>query len=124
MNSRTPSLFLMIAALAVGACGGSSQKPEPASAPGSASAVTAVSNGGRVWPFSSDDEIERAKREGHAIKWNVVPPGETESYGRAIALIRAPIATVRPEVLNYSQYKDFAPARFKQSRIVGKDAKG
>lgn len=58
------------------------------------------------------------------MRTNWVPPGRTQRYGHAEAIIRAPLANVLQQVQAYGQYKDLAPSKFKTSKIVGKEPDG
>jgi hypothetical protein len=54
----------------------------------------------------------------HTLKWTWTPPGKSDRYGHAEAIINAPIDGVRKQVQNFNQYKDFAPKRFTLSKVV------
>jgi hypothetical protein len=71
-----------------------------------------------------DDTIARLNDAGHALKLNVVPQGKTARYGRAISMINAPQDAVRKVLSQYAQYKDLAPDKFTNVRVVGKDHAG
>jgi len=68
-----------------------------------------------------DQDALRLSSAGHTLKWNWTPPGHQDRYGHAEALINAPLASVRTQVLDFANYKNLAPWRFKTSRIVGKE---
>ncbi|MFO0675703.1 MAG: hypothetical protein U0169_04170 [Polyangiaceae bacterium] len=59
-----------------------------------------------------------------AIKWNEVPPGRSERYGRATVLVDAPIDVVEKRVLDFGKYKTFAPTRFRVSRVTDRTPLG
>jgi hypothetical protein len=54
-------------------------------------------------------------------KTNFVPPGEQLRFGRAEILVDAPLDDVLRQVRSYANYKDLAPNKFKQSRVVDRD---
>jgi hypothetical protein len=66
-----------------------------------------------------DADASRIEAARHSLKWNWTPPGHAERYGHAETLIHAPIDAVRHHVLDFAHYRDFLPARFKVSRVVG-----
>jgi hypothetical protein len=57
-----------------------------------------------------------------AVRSNWVMPGQKERYGHAVALIDAPIATVRGQVAAFGSYKDLVPSKFNTARVVRKKA--
>jgi hypothetical protein len=67
-----------------------------------------------------DAQLARLVSAKKSLKWNWVPPGKSARYGHAEVLIDAPLATVRAHVTDYAKYREFAPKKFKQSRIVAK----
>ncbi len=69
-----------------------------------------------------DGEITRLNAATNVLKWNYVPAGKAERYGHAEVLVNAPLAKVRQYVTDYGHYKDFAPTKFQNSRIVAKKA--
>jgi hypothetical protein len=68
--------------------------------------------------LAPDPDAARLSAAGHSLKWNWVPPGQSERFGHAETLIHAPLASVRQRVLDFSHYRDIVPARFKTSRVV------
>jgi hypothetical protein len=54
----------------------------------------------------------------HTLKWTWTPPGRQDRFGHAEAIINASTADVRKQVMNFGQYKDFAPKRFTLSKVV------
>jgi hypothetical protein len=68
---------------------------------------------------SLDADAARIAAARHSLKWNWTPPGHLERYGHAETLIHAPMDAVRRHVLDFAHYRDFLPARFKVSRVVG-----
>lgn len=81
-----------------------------ASQPGAASAAAAP----------ADPQLARLVAAKHSLKWNWVPPGKTAKYGHAEVLIDGSLETVRARVTDYGKYREFAPRKFKQARIVAK----
>lgn len=80
------------------------------------------------WPFGpapSGEEagalVQRVKAEPGLIKANWVPPGRSERYGHAEALVAVPYAAVRAKLLDYPHYKELAGPKFKNVRVVAKD---
>lgn len=67
-----------------------------------------------------DEQLARLSATKSSLKWNWVPPGKSARYGHAEVLIDAPLATVRTHVTDYAKYRQFAPNKFKQARIVAK----
>jgi ribosome-associated toxin RatA of RatAB toxin-antitoxin module len=68
-----------------------------------------------------DADATRLANVDHTLKWNWTPPGHQDRYGHAEVLVHAPLASVRAQVLDFANYKTFAPWRFKNSRIIGKE---
>ena len=69
----------------------------------------------------ADAQVDRLATAGHSLKWNWTPPGRGERYGHAEVLINAPIAAVRAQVTDFPHYKEFAPEKFQNARMVAKD---
>jgi hypothetical protein len=67
-----------------------------------------------------DEEATKLAKLGGKIRTNLIPPGQTEKHGHAEVLIEAPIDMVEQQVRAFGQYKDFAPGKFKTSKIVDK----
>jgi hypothetical protein len=67
-----------------------------------------------------DEEATKLAKLGGKTKTNLIPPGQTEKHGHAEVLIEAPIDMVEQQVRAFGQYKDFAPGKFKTSKIVDK----
>lgn len=65
-------------------------------------------------------ELE-ALQKGPSSKSNWVPPGRSERWGHAAVLVRAPLDAVRVQATDYAHLKDFAPNKFKTSRVVDKN---
>ncbi len=68
---------------------------------------------------AEDDEVARLNAAGHALKSNILLGGKT--YGHAVSMINAPLATVRKEVTSYGQYKTLAPEKFSNVRVIAKE---
>jgi hypothetical protein len=66
-----------------------------------------------------DADVARIEAAHHSLKWNWTPPGRAERYGHAETLIHAPVDAVRRHVTDFGHYRDFLPARFQVSRVVG-----
>jgi hypothetical protein len=66
-----------------------------------------------------DEDASRIEAAHHSLKWNWTPPGHADRYGHAETLIHAPLDAVRRHVLDFAHYRDFLPARFQVSRVVG-----
>jgi len=75
--------------------------------------------GGTARADAPDADAARIEAAHHSLKWNWTPPGHVERYGHAETLIHAPIDAVRRHVLDYGHYRDFLPARFQISRVIG-----
>ncbi len=85
----------------------------PAAAPQAAPPQAAVTP-------PADLQLARLVAAKHSLKWNWVPPGKTVKYGHAEVLIDGSIEAVRARVTDYGKYREFAPRKFKQARIVAK----
>lgn len=57
-------------------------------------------------------------------KWNLVPGGKSDRYGHAEVLVNAPYDAVKQQVMDFGHYREFAPSRFKQSRVTGHTDQG
>ncbi len=68
-----------------------------------------------------DAEAQRLSQLGHSTKTTLVPAGKSDKYGHAEVLINAPLAKVRQQVTDFAHYKDFAPDKFKNARVVDKN---
>lgn len=80
-----------------------------------------------AWPFGAppsneDKAAQRARLEKDPgpLKSNWVPPGKSERYGHAEALVAAPYPTVRARLADFAHYKDLAGPRFKKVSVVDK----
>lgn len=130
------------------ACGAASQDPgaptaaanapvassAPSSAPASASASPAVVTAPPVaapaagaWPFDAAPpdaeraaQLDRLKKDAGPLKSNWTPPGKTDRYGHAEALIGAPPDAVRSKLTDYAHYKELAGPKFKSVKVVDK----
>jgi hypothetical protein len=98
---------------------------DPASATSNpASSAPAPSDG--AWPFgaqSAEDrtaQLERLKKDAGPIKSNWVPPGKSDRYGHAEALIAAPPDAVKAKLADFGHYKDLAGPKFKSVKVVDK----
>jgi hypothetical protein len=67
-------------------------------------------------------EVEGLSAGAPAVRSNWVMPGQKERYGHAVALIDAPIGTVRGQVSAFGTYKDLVPSKFNTARVVRKKA--
>jgi hypothetical protein len=70
---------------------------------------------------AQDVQLDRLVAAGRSVKWNYSPQGHSERYGHSEVLINAPMAAVRAQVLDFPHYKDFAPDKFKNARMVAKE---
>jgi hypothetical protein len=78
--------------------------------------------GSRAALADDDADVPRLNSATNVLKWNYVPSGKTERYGHAEVLINAPLAKVRQLVTDYAHYKELAPTKFQNSRVVAKRA--
>ncbi len=69
---------------------------------------------------TQDAQLDRLATTGHSLKWNYTPQGKNGRYGHSEVLINAPMAAVRSQVLDFSHYKEFAPDKFKNARMIAK----
>lgn len=70
-----------------------------------------------------DADAVRIAAAGHSLKWNWVPPGQSQRFGHAETLIHAPLAEVRRMVLDYAHYKEMAPS-ITTSKVIGHESDG
>ena len=84
-----------------------------------------------AWPFApaptADDlraQAERLAKDPGPIKTNWTPPGKSERYGHAEAIIAAPYAVVKERLLDFPHYKELAGPKFKKVSLVDKSASG
>ncbi len=132
------------------ACGAPSQGPGPV-APGSpgsadasavvapplppsdspaATAATPLPPGSQPWPFGppeaaqeKDARLERIKKDpGLIMKSNWTPPGKSERYGHAEAIVGAPVDVVRARLADFPHYRELAGPKFKKVNVVDKAA--
>ena len=76
-------------------------------------------------PATADAELARLRAaQGHSIKWNYVPQGQSARYGHAEVLIQSPLDTVRTYTTDFAHYKEFSSGKFKTSRIIDRPAPG
>jgi hypothetical protein len=87
------------------------------------STFVAISTGMGTAGAADEDITARLDAAGHALRSNVVRPGRPERYGRAYSMIKAPVPAVRAVLLDFKHYKSFAPDKFSNVHVVGKDAK-
>lgn len=70
---------------------------------------------------SSDPDVLRIEKAGHGVRWNAGVTGRDGKWGHAEALINAPLDKVRAQVTDYNHYKDFAPQKFNNARVIAKE---
>ena len=68
-----------------------------------------------------DAEVSRLLKAGHSLKWNGSVSGKEGKYGHAEVLVGAPIEQVVAAVTNYNAYKDLAPEKLHNAKVVGKE---
>ncbi|MCL2779539.1 MAG: hypothetical protein FWD73_16225 [Polyangiaceae bacterium] len=90
---------------------------------------SALVTGSIGWPFGPAQtpaeraaQIERLKKDAGPIRSNWVPPGKSDRYGHAEALVAAPYDAVLARLSDFAHYKDLAGPKFKQVRVVDKQA--
>lgn len=71
----------------------------------------------RPWPIAAEAEGLRAA--GGFRKSNAIPAGQSARHGIAERIFAAEPATVLASLQRYADYKDFAPNKFKTSRVLG-----
>lgn len=76
----------------------------------------------RPWPVAAEAESVRAA--GGFRKSNGVPPGQSARHGIAEILVPVEPAVLLASLQRYADYKDFAPNKFKTSRVLGIDKTG
>ena len=148
MRSMTGAVGTFAAILlAATACGGPANEGAPASGPaappppsspaapgtevGPVATVTPKASDSTNWPFAPaltpeelKAQLDRLAKDQGPIKTNWVPPGKTERYGHAEALIAAPYDAVRARLLDFPHYKELAGPKFKKVSVVDKTAAG
>lgn len=70
---------------------------------------------------AGDADADRIAKAGHSLKWNWTPPGKSDRYGHAEVLVHASLPAVRAQVQNFGAYRDFAPNKFKTSKVLGRE---
>ena len=97
----------------------------------SAAATPAPPSDPAGWPFTpaptADDlraPAERLAKDPGPIKTNWTPPGKSDRYGHAEAIIAAPYPVVRERLLDFPHYKELAGPKFKKVSLVDKSASG
>jgi hypothetical protein len=83
-----------------------------------ACAVLSVDSGARA---EGDPDVDRIVQAGHAVKWNWTPPGKDQRYGHAEVLVNASMDAVHKVVTDYGHYRDLAPDKLRQTRIIAKE---
>lgn len=69
-------------------------------------------------PWATSAAAAALAAEGGYRKSNAVPPGQSARHGVAEILVHAEPAQVLESLQRYADYKDFAPKKFKSSRLV------
>lgn len=89
--------------------------------------AAAAASDTNVWPFapvpSADEkkaQLERLAKDHGPIKTNWTPPGKSERYGHAEAIIEAPYDAVKTRLTDYPHYKELAGPKFKKVSVVDK----
>jgi len=125
--------YLLLAA-GLAACGPAAKEPAGPTSPTQAAASDAPAGHAPAipvtpaneWPLAQSDDpaaqLDRLAKDPGPLKSNWVPPGKSDRYGHAEGLVAAPYEAVRAKVLDYAHYKDLAGPKFKNVRIVGKEA--
>jgi hypothetical protein len=105
------------------ACGGDApESKSPYNSAGSASAPAAPLAQDAPAQNGPDKQRERLEAaDGHFLKKNYTPKGKQDRYGHAEAIVDAPIADLRKAILDFSDYKNLAPDKFKTVRMVAKE---
>ena len=119
---RAKCTYLYVLCMVLGACGGASpesKSPTNQAAPASPPAPNAASDAPAAG--APDKERERLEAAGGVVKTNLTPPGKSDRYGRAEAIVHAPIDELRKAVLDFSNYKSLAPDKFKTARMIAKE---
>lgn len=106
--------FALLAAC--GAAGPEAKTPSHAPATPLANAASEAPKEG-----APDKERERLEAANGIVKKNLTPPGKQDRYGRAEAIVHAPIAELRKAVLDFSQYKSLGGDKFKTARMIAKE---
>jgi hypothetical protein len=131
MPGTVRSLSLVLAAVALAACGASpapaplaAAAPLPAVGPLPATSSRAEPTGWPYGPAATGDEwakmLDRLRRDPGPMRSNWVPPGKSERYGHAEGLVAAPYDAVRARLLDFAHYKDLAGPKFSTVRLIAK----
>ncbi|HEX7667493.1 MAG TPA: hypothetical protein VF407_23335, partial [Polyangiaceae bacterium] len=104
MTSVTKGLFFGSIVM-VAACGGAAPDAKAPSNPNAP--ATPMANAASEAPAAGapDKERERLEAAKGVVKTNLTPAGKQDRYGRAEAIVHAPIADLRTAVLDFSNYK-------------------
>ncbi len=108
--------------------------PSPAAGsddPSTKAATPAPPSDQAGWPFApapTADELraqaDRLVKDPGPVKTNWTPPGKSDRYGHAEAIIAAPYTVVRERLLDFPHYKELAGPKFKKVSLVDKSANG
>jgi hypothetical protein len=100
--------------------------PAPDSATGAGAGAPSSDKG---WPFAPEPtadekkaQLDRLAKDQGPIKSNWTPPGKSQRYGHAEALIGAPYDAVKTRLTDYPHYKELAGPKFKKVSVVDKQA--
>ncbi len=69
---------------------------------------------------AADDTLSRLEAVGGSTKSTIVPPGRTEHFGHAEAIVAAPVSFVRDQATDFAHYQDLSNGRIRTSRLVDK----
>lgn len=75
-------------------------------------------------PWAISTEVAALQSEGGFRKSNAVPAGQSARHGVAEMVIPAEPAQVLESLQRYADYKDFAPKKFKTSRLIALSKSG
>jgi hypothetical protein len=69
---------------------------------------------------SSDPQVARLLQAKAILKWNYSPPGKTDRYGHAEALVNAPAEKVAVAMVEFSKYRELH-RKFATARVINKE---
>ncbi len=98
--------------------------PSAMSAPSALAPLPPTEQG---WPYTNptsqrEAQLDRLGRDQGPLKSNWVPPGKSERYGHAEAMISASPDVVKAKLQDFPHYKDLAGPKFKNVRVIDKSA--
>ncbi|MEO8876988.1 MAG: hypothetical protein ABI461_15455, partial [Polyangiaceae bacterium] len=115
-------MYLGAFCMLIDACGGEAPDAKTtANSPANVTAAHAPLATDAPTAGGADKQRERLEAAHDMIKSNYTPKGKSDRYGHAEVIVNAPIAELRKAVLDFANYKNLAPDKFKTVRMVAKE---